>query len=150
MPAAQSPLAASIEPAADASGAGFAILLRVTNTSAADVEVLNPDMGRPTEATGWTYGLSAYRMSLLLSFGFLTLTVVDEYGEEVAEQPLETWATPVLSTPLRLAPGESFDLHIPVGAFFPLRAGERYRLTVAYGDRGAKARAEGDVAVPPA
>lgn len=150
MAAGSSPLSASFAPAAEAPADAYAIVLRVVNASDGDVDVLNPDMGRPSDAVPWPYGLSAYRMSLLLSFGFLTVEVADGYGEEVAERPLETWATPVLSAPLRLAPGEAFDLHLPLGAFYPLRAGERYRLSVAYGDRNARVRAEGEIAVPSA
>jgi hypothetical protein len=132
------PLSATIEQP----GGGAPVLLHITNVSDATVEVLNPDLGVPTPAEEWSYSIEAYCASLLVSFGYLSLAVTDEAGEQLARRPPQTLATPILNTPLVLAPGESFDVPVPVGLFFTLAAGHTYRLAIEYGDE-LKARAEG-------
>jgi hypothetical protein len=149
-------LQATIEPAADdvapaggdLDGGAPAVTLHIVNVGDQRVEVLNPDLGQPSEALHWPWSVETYRASLLMSYGYLTISVVDEDGDPVEKEMIETWVTPALSGPIPLRPGASLDVPVPVGRFFPLAGGGRYRLTIEYGDASARARAEGTISVP--
>jgi hypothetical protein len=136
-------LAATIEPAADGGPEGeLPIVLRIVNGSGEPVELANPDMGQPSPQMGWPFSIEAYRASLLISYGYLSVSLIDEWGEEVEPDRVETWATPAMRPPITLAPGESIELIIPVARLFPVSAGTRYRVLVEYGDGAQKVRAE--------
>jgi hypothetical protein len=122
-----------------------AVTLRITNESSDPVEILNPDLGKPSPEMNWPHSLEAYRASLLMSYGYLSISVADEAGNEVPKEGLETWATPVLKSPVALSRGESLDVPIPLGRFFALTAGSGYRLSIEYGAHDAKVRAEGRI-----
>jgi hypothetical protein len=124
------------------------VALRIVNTSRSAIEVFNPDLGRPAPLANWPWSIETYRASLLISYGYLTVAVFGDSGEQIDQEPVETWATPVLRPPLTLAPGDSFRLLIPIGRFFPLCHGYRYRVFVEYGDDSLKVRAEGAIDVP--
>jgi hypothetical protein len=135
------PLSATIEPLDGDDGPGVA--LRITNTSGAPVELLNPDLGRPSAEMKWPFSLETYRASLLMSYGYLAVSVTDEHGEPVDKQPVETWVTPILNSPVALSPGESLDVPIPLGPFFALAPGQTYRVLAEYGDDALKVSGEG-------
>ncbi len=142
-------LAATVEPTTgDRHVDEPALTLRIVNASDSTVEVLNPDMGRPSPKVNWPWSIELYRASLLMSYGYLTVSVADESGRQVDNEPLETWVTPVLRPRLALSPGESFEVVIPVGRLFRLSAGRNYRVSVEYGDAALKVRAEGTFNVP--
>ena len=82
-----------------------------------------------------------------MSYGYLTVSVTDEHGQPVEKQPVETWVTPVLNSPVALAPGESLDVPIPLGPFFALAPGRTYQVSAEYGDRALKVGGEGALAV---
>jgi hypothetical protein len=65
----------------------------------------------------------------------------------VEKQPGETWVTPNLNSPVALAPGESLDVPIPLGPFFPLVPGRTYRVFAEYGDKALKVSGEGTLSV---
>jgi hypothetical protein len=145
----KTPLTATVHPTRGKGKATeLAVTLQIRNASGSTVEVLNPDMGRPSPSTNWPWSLQAYRASLLMSYGYLAVSVTDESGHPVVRKPLETWATPVLRPRLALAPGDSFDVVIPVGRLFPLSTGGKYRVSVEYGDGALKVRGEGSIDVP--
>jgi hypothetical protein len=123
-----------------------ALVLHVVNESGAPAEVLNPDLGRPSPQMKWPFSDETYRASLLMSYGYLRVSVIDENGEELEKEPVETFATPALRSPLVLAPGEAVDVVIPLGDFFSLSPGGRYSASVEYG-AGVKVRAECSVAL---
>lgn len=123
-------------------GGELAVILRVENDSREAVELLNPDLGHPSPRMNWPWSTAAYRASLLMSYGYLGVTVTDVDGEEIEREPVETWATPVLRPKVSLAPGESLTVPIPVGPFYRLSPLGAYRVTVEYGD-GPKVRAQG-------
>jgi hypothetical protein len=118
------------------------VVLRLTNVAQASVEVLNPDLGRPSPDMHWPHSDEAYRTSLLMSYGYLEVRVADDSGEPVDMAPVQTWATPALRPPVRLNPGETLDVPIPVAVFFALAPGETYRVSVGYGSGADKAWAE--------
>jgi hypothetical protein len=122
------------------------VVLRLTNAGQASVEVLNPDLGRPSPDMRWPHSEEAYRTSLLMSYGYLEVRVADDSGEPVDMAPVQTWATPALRPPVRLEPGESLDVPVPVGVFFPLQPGETYRVSVGYGAGADKTWAEAALA----
>ena len=130
-------LTATLEPGAE--DAEFTVVLRVTNASGTNVDVLNPDLGRPAPAMNWTESVAAYRTALLISFGYLSVTVTDSLGDPLEPQSLQPWATPVLKAPVTLSPGEHLDVDVPLRPFFPLRADETYTVTVTYGTPPARA-----------
>jgi hypothetical protein len=142
-------LRATIEPPAGDGGGEVVVTLRIVNESGATVEVLDPEIGRPSPEMGWPWSLAAYRAALLLSYGYLALAVTDAAGDEVEPEPVQTWATPVLRPPVALRPGEALEIPLPLGRFFPLTPGRTYRAAVDYGERGARVHAEGDVLAPP-
>lgn len=142
------PLSATVRPSASGPHPDeVTVTLRVTNATDSSVDVLNPDMGRPSSQMDWPWSVEAYRASLLMSFGYLAVSVAGESGEPVEQEPLQTWATPVLRPRIDLAPGESFEVDIPLGRFFRLAPGGRYRVTLEYGDDTVKVSAEGAVDV---
>jgi hypothetical protein len=55
--------------------------------------------------------------------------------------------TPVLNSPVVLAPGDTLAVPIPLGPFFTLAPGRTYRVSAEYGDRGLKVRGEGSLTV---
>jgi hypothetical protein len=138
-----SALTATIEPSAQPDGEA-AVALRIVNDSEAPIELLNPDLGKPAEGAHWPFSVEAYRAALLMSFGFLTVSVHDESGDEVEKEPVSTWSTPLVRSPVSLAPGGSLEVVIPVGPFFALAPAAAYRVTAEYGD-AVKVRAEGNV-----
>ena len=143
------PLVATVEPVPGGERPDEVVVaLRAVNVSGSAIEVFNPELGRPAPELNWPWSAETYNASLLMSYGYLTVAVFDESGERVGLEPVETWATPVLDPPLRLAPGDSFSLLIPVGRFFPLSYGQSYRVFVEYGDDALKVRAEGTIDVP--
>src|SRR5262245_20327335 len=111
-------LTASIGPAVpdgQATAPDCGIVLRIANTSATTVVLLNPALGKPSPEMEWPWSVETYRAALLLSYGFLELTVAEATspGRQLDRQPLETWATPVLRPPVVLQPGESVDVPVP-------------------------------------
>ena len=139
------PLTASIDPRT--AGEDQVATLRITNASDSTVEVVDPNMGQPSPEMNWPYSIETYRASLLMSFGFLAVSVAEESGADVAMQSISTWATPVLRPPVSLAPGESVEVPIPIGRFFPLEPGGKYVVSIEYGDADQRVSAEGTVEV---
>jgi hypothetical protein len=139
------PLTASIDPRT--AGEDKVATLRITNASDSELEVVNPNMGQPSPEMNWPYSIETYRASLLMSFGFLAVSVAEESGADVAMQSISTWATPILRPPVSLAPGESVEVPIPIGRFFPLEPGGKYVVSIDYGDADLRVSAEGIVEV---
>jgi hypothetical protein len=133
-------LAATLEPSGEPRGE-VAVVLRITNTSDVPVEVPDPDLGVPSPAAGWSHSVAAYRASLLMSFGMLSVSVRNAHGEGVEERAVSTWSTPFQRPDRVLARGDRLDVVIPLAPLFAVEAGGMYRVTVAYGP----ARAEGNV-----
>jgi len=140
-------LDATISPVTEPAGEA-PVLLRVVNTCDEHVDLPDPDLGRPADELGWALSLEAYRAAQLVSFGLLTLDVADESGSDAERVPVPTWSTPLVGPPVSLAPGESLDVVIPLGPFFVLAPGTRYRVRVEYG-AATKVRAEGVLEGPP-
>jgi hypothetical protein len=124
-------------------GDDVGVSLRITNETDELVEVLNPDLGRPSSEMRWPWSVAAYRVAVMLSFGYLRLMMTDEAGNSVEQEPVRSWATPVLRPPVVLGPGETMDVPVPLVPFFPLESGRAYRVEVEYGAPSAKVRAEG-------
>ncbi len=143
------PLKAIIEvPAGQTDAAGFMVLLRITNQTDHRVVVLNPDMGIPSPAMKWPHSTEAYQTSLLISFHYLSMSVIDMMGQELPQQAIQTWATPVLRPKLEMAPGDSFELAIPIGNFYQLASGKPFLVALEYGDQNLKVTAQSPVTVP--
>src|SRR5690606_3729677 len=118
-------LTATIEtPCRSARADPFAVTLRVANASADTVAVVNPDIGTPGPGMRWPFSDAVYRMSLLLSFGYLLLAVTDDAGRELPRHAIETWTTPALAPPVELEPGGTLDVVLPIGTFYPLEPGK--------------------------
>lgn len=126
----------------------FSIRLRITNTADRQVAVLNPDMGIPAPSMKWPYSQEAYQTSMLISFGYLSISVRGPEGKELPQDTIHSWGTPVLRQPLQLRPGESFDLTIPIGAFYRLEAGKAFQVVLRYGDQNQKVEAESSFTAP--
>jgi hypothetical protein len=135
-------------PLGQADPAAFRVSLRVTNQTARSTSVLNPDMGAPTPDTKWPYSNEVYQTSLLLSFHFLTIVISDESGHDLPQQPVATWATPVVLPKLELPAGASLELTIPLGTFYRLESGRTYRVAMRYGDREQTVSVQTAVRVP--
>jgi hypothetical protein len=112
------------------------------------IEILNPDLGVPSPAMNWTFTEDAYRTALLLSFGYLAMSVSDESGHDLPRQPIMTSATPALRPAIKLEPGDSLVVEIPVGSFYRLEPKQTYRVVLEYGDQNLKVLAHGRVTVP--
>lgn len=124
------------------------VTLRITNRAAHSIALLNPDMGNPTPKMDWSWSNEAYQTSLLLSFGYLSMSVRDKAGQELPRQDIETWATPALLPEINLASGDSIEIIIPIGTFYPLTSGETYQVRLEYGDKKVKVLAQSCIPVP--
>lgn len=133
-------LTATIEPSGEPRGE-TGVVLRLVNTGDAPVEVPDPDLGVPALGSDWPHSVEAYRVSLLMSFGLLSVALRDQHGDDVERRPVSTWSTPLQRPDLVLGPGDVLDVVIPLGPLFALVPSGRYRVSVGYGP----ARAEGDV-----
>ena len=143
------PLRGTIDvPAGQTDPETFSIRLRIINAGDQHLAVLNPDMGVPAPSMKWPYSQAAYQTSMLISFGYLSMSVRGADGKELPQQTIHSWGTPVLRQPLQLRPGESFDLTIPIGAFYPLKAGQAFQVALRYGDQNQKVEAESSITVP--
>jgi hypothetical protein len=142
-------LTAAIEVYADETDAQTLwVRLRITNPTEGRIEILNPDMGVPSPAINWPFSPEAYQTFLLLSFGFLTMAVTDEAGQELPRKMFLISVTPALRPPLELGPGDSFDVTIPIGDFYQLERNKTYSVALEYGDRKQKVSARASFAVP--
>lgn len=143
------PLTAAIELSPDNNDPGvLTIQLRIANPTDQRIVVLNPDMGVPSAAARWPYSGEAYQTSLLISFGFLSISVTDEAGKDVSQEPILSAATPALRPPIELAPGDSFAVAIPIGRFYRLEPKKAYRVAIEYGDRNLRVSARTQVTAP--
>jgi hypothetical protein len=139
---------ASIAVSPETDPRSLGIRLRVTNSSDRKIAILNPDMGVPSAAVRWTYSQEAYQTALLISFGYLSISVTDETGKQVPQEPILSSATPALRPEIELAPGDSFEVAIPIGTFYRLKSGKAYLVSIGYGDRKLKVSASSRLVVP--
>ncbi|HYP42299.1 MAG TPA: hypothetical protein VEX13_18240 [Chloroflexia bacterium] len=143
------PLTATIEvPGDQADAKALRVTLRITNQGDVKVSVLNPDMGVPMPNMDWPWSNETYQTSMLISYGFLSISVTDEDGNEVPQDAIQTWATPVLRPRIELAPGDSFEVTIPIGDFYQLESGKAYWVALTYGDKDVKVSARSRVTAP--
>jgi hypothetical protein len=105
-------------------------------------------MGTPSPAMKWPFSNETYQTSLLILFGYLSMSVTDETGQELPQQAIQTWATPVLQPRLELAPADWFELVVPMGNFYHLASGRTYRVDLKYGDQDLKVSALTCLTVP--
>jgi len=142
-------LTAAIEvPAGQPDARALVAKLRITNPSSHKITILNPDMGVPSPDMNWPYSKAVYQIFLLMSFGYLSMSVTDEAGKELPQLVIPTSATPVLRPPIQLGPGDSFEVSIPIGTFYELEPKKAYRMAVEYGDQKPKISARGRWIVP--
>ena len=143
------PLTAAIEVStAQTDARALRVKLRITNPADRRIAILNPDMGVPSPAMNWPYSKEVYQTSLLISFGYLSISVTDQAGKELPRQAIQTWATPALRPPIELGPGDSFEVAIPIDSFYQLESKKAYRVALEYGDRNLKVSARTRVTVP--
>jgi|SRR5271156_5930624 len=143
------PLAAAIEiPAGQTDARAFQIKLRITNPAGRRVAILNPDMGNPSSAMNWPWSNEEYQTSLLISFGYLSISVTEATGIEIPRQAIQTWATPVLRPKIELGPGDSFAVLIPIGSFYQMASGRAYLVVLEYGDQDLKVVGRTSVTAP--
>ena len=142
-------LTAAIEISADETDArALWVKLRITNPAGRRIAILNPDMGVPSPARNWPLSQEAYQTFLLLSFGYLSMSVTDEAGKELPRKMFLVSATPALRPPLELGPGDSFEVAIPINDFYQLESKKTYRVALEYGDQKLKVSARASLAVP--
>lgn len=123
------------------------VAFTVKNETFAVVSVPNPYVGRPPAELDWPFSDETYQMSLLQSFGLLSLSVIHAETGPLANVGPQTWITPLMSAPLELAPGDSFRLRFNFSDFFELDQAGRYRVTAEYGDEYARAEADTDLLI---
>jgi hypothetical protein len=142
-------LTAAVEvPPGQTDARALRVTLRITNPAGPRVAILNPDMGVPSRAVSWPFSNEVYRTALLISFGYLSMSVTDEAGNEVPREPIMTSATPALRPPLELGPGDSFEVTIPIGTFYQLESRRAYQVALEYGDQKLKVSARTRVIAP--
>lgn len=142
-------LTAAIEVSAGETDArSLRVKLRITNLADCRIAILNPDMGVPSPAMNWPYSKEVYQTFLLISFGYLSMSVTDEAGKELPRQAFLVSATPALRPEIELGPGDSFEVAIPIGSFYQLESKKAYRVAIEYGDQKLKVSARTRVIVP--
>ena len=117
------------------------LTLTVENQTSSSVSVVNPDVGIPSEAMHWSFSDETYKISVLLSFHLMFISMTDPSGENLPMVGPNPWATPTLMPRLQLVPGGHLKLRITLDTHFKLRHAGRYRLIVHYGDEQAFAHA---------
>jgi hypothetical protein len=141
-------LTAAVDVSAVQTDAGtLRLVLRITNPTHRRIAILNPDMGVPSPAMNWPHSIDAYQTAMLISFGYLSISITDEAGQEPPRNEIVTSATPALRPPLELEPGDSFEVTVPIGEFYRLDPKKAYRVTVEYGDQNLKVSAR--ASLPP-
>src|SRR5262245_11125730 len=108
----------------------------VANASDQVVSVVNPDFGRPPPDLHWTGSNEAYSIGVLMSFGFLEITLTDPVGTPVERKSSVPWITPVVGR-LLLQPGESCAFNFDLAELFLPKSAGRYETFVRYGDDAA-------------
>jgi hypothetical protein len=142
-------LTATIEiPAGQTDARALWVKLRITNPTNRTIAILNPDMGVPSPAMNWPYSKEVYQTFLLLSFGYLSISVTDEAGKELPREEMPVSATPALRPPIELGSGHSFEVVIPIGSFHQMESKKIYQVTIEYGDEKLKASAGTRLIVP--
>src|SRR5262249_43996749 len=142
------PLTAAIEVSAGQTDPReLQVKLRIANPADRTIAILNPDMGVPAPAMNWSFSKELYQTALLISFGYLSISVSDEAGNELAQQAIQTWATPVLRPKLELAAGDAFKIAVPIGNFYRLAPNHDYQVALTYGDKDLKVSAQTRVVV---
>lgn len=124
------------------------VKLRITNPAGGRISILNPDMGVPSPAMNWPFSKEAYQIFLLISFGYLSISVTDEAGKELLRKAILASATPALRPQLELGPGDSFEVAIPIDSFYQLESKKSYRVALEYGREELKVSAQTRVTVP--
>ncbi len=109
--------------------------LRIMNPAGGRVAILNPDMGVPSPAMNRPFSQEVFQISLLISLGYLSISVTDESGKELARQSIPTSATPPLRPRLELGSGDPFEVAIPLDSFYQLESKKAYRVALEYGDQ---------------
>ena len=132
----------------EADTAEFSVLLQITNHSNRTVTILNPDMGVPAPNLNWSWSNQTYQISMLLSFGYLSMSVIDETGNALPQKAIQTWATPVLQPKIELKPNDSFELAIPIGSFYQFTSGMFYQMVIEYGDQDMRVVARSSLTAP--
>lgn len=142
-------LTAAIEVSAgQADPRALRVKLQITNPADRRIAILNPDMGVPSPAMNWPFSKAVYQTFLLLSFGYLSMSVTDEAGMELPRKVIDTSVTPALRPWLELEPGDSFEVAIPIGKFYQLESKKAYRVALEYGEQNLKVSARTRVIVP--
>jgi hypothetical protein len=126
----------------------LSVTLRITNPDDRRIAILNPDMGVPSPAMNWSDSNDVYQTFLLMSFGYLSITVTDEAGKKLPRRAFPTSATPALRPPIELGPGDSLEVSIPIGGFYQLASKKAYGVAIEYGDQNLKVSARTRVIVP--
>ncbi|MDH5653599.1 MAG: hypothetical protein OEZ39_17195 [Gammaproteobacteria bacterium] len=143
-----SSLTANIEIPANQTGVDeFVVRLLIHNPTKNTIRVFNPNIGRPSPGMKWPWSLEVYQTSMLISFHYLSITVAEESGRQLPQQTIETWATPVLPQPVELHPGKSITVLIPLGKFYQLNPGQKYWLSLEYGEKDMKVSAKKRITV---
>jgi hypothetical protein len=143
------PLTTAIEvPTAQTDARALRVILRITNPTGPTIAILNPDMGIPSPSMNWPYSREVYQTFLLMSFGYLSMSVTDEAGKELPRLVIPASATPALRPPLELGSGDSFEMAVPIGTFYHLQSKKTYRVALEYGDQNLKVSARTAVTAP--
>lgn len=118
--------------------------LHIRNTAGNKIIILNPDMGIPSPGMNWPYSKEVYQTFLLLSYGFMSISLINESGQDIPRLDIPIAITPALRPPIELEPNDSFSITIPISNFYQLKSGERYHVAIVYGDQNLKISAQTD------
>lgn len=127
-------LSVLIEPLGQtALGRPLRMRIRLTNDGAHPARIVSPDFGEPPPELDWTGSGETYRLALLISLGWIRLSMRDSEGVDVVHKQPMPWVDPLVGS-RTLAPGEAIALEFDLDAFFTITHPGRYVVAVDYMD----------------
>ena len=114
--------------------------LQIINDGPTTTPIHNPGDPEPTDR--WEHSRDAYRVAMLRSFGFLSITVRTEDGGVVEPAAITTRANHLVGLPVELAPGDRLRISVPLHELYSLESGAEYSLAMTYGDDDLRLSAE--------
>jgi hypothetical protein len=106
--------------------------MTITNTSNHDLQLPNIEVGNPPPELKWLGSHQAYQAAVLMSFGFLKLTLHDGDGKLVQDRTPMPWVTPTLSL-TTLKPNDHVEMNFDLTELFACTQPGLHTLRVQYG-----------------
>jgi len=124
------------------------VRMTITNGSAQEVVIVNPEVGVPPPYLDWIASDKAYQIAVLMSFGVVKITLKNADGQLVESKGLMPWVTPILGK-RALQPQDSLVLDFDLSELFSIHLAGLYSVQMHYGDNTVYADISTDIEIGP-